>query len=115
MRRMNGSNARADTYLYLLDYPLSKFCEYLAWNVLGGRQQWSRCPKSFEAPGGTDASTLACRGMLVGRENLEAWNVNRKPSAGILRAWVRSEPPALTWLLLGFNFGNFGIYEEICT
>ena len=76
----------------------------------GGRQlsiieQEEQVPESFEAtPGGADASTLAwnCNGMLVGRASLECWS--RKPNGGILRAWVRSEPPVLPVIWLSLQF-----------
>ena len=109
---MNGSNARADTYLYLLDYPLSKGCEYLAWNVLGDATSGAGAQKALKRPAAPTPQLWLVEECWW---DAQGWNVNRKPSAGILRAWVRSEPPALTWLLLGFNFDNFRIYEEICT
>ena len=115
VRRMNVADVpqkRISVTELLLDYHLGSIQRLpvlacLAWNVGGTpvEHYWAG------AGAGAGAWKLWCDARrrrrlnfglfamecLVGRASLECWS--RKPNGGILRAWVRSEPPVLImWL-----------------
>ena len=88
--------------------PQSKGCQWnvgdASWALLSRRRSRCRAKLWCDAWRRRRLNFALLRNVSGTTRNLETWNVRRKPNAaGILRAWVRSEPPVLAWLLLEFQ------------